>query len=332
MSKPLLSICIPTYNRATYLDACLGSLCRIRLEDRLNIEVVVSDNASNDNTCEIVRRRQKELRIRYFRNEINLGGELNIFAAATRASSEYVWVFGDDDEFCEESLAQVLPHLKSGADLLVLNYSVWSKDMGTLLKPRGLPWIAGETYRNADDVLARLGIHLGYISSLIVRKNILLTASPEDRAKYVPYGFPHMYSIYRGLPRECRVAYLPSPLFRRREYNCDVLMGEGARKRWTKYFIEGTALIFDELQSNGYSAAATSRAKLLTLTSYGLGNVLQGTDEIDRRALLIFMWKHYSKSWCFWIEWLPALVVPPSVIQTLYPLYRSIRHRPQIAD
>ena len=56
MNKPLLSICIPTYNRAHYLKECLGSIVA-QFDDRDvrdNVEVVVSDNASPDNTRELV--------------------------------------------------------------------------------------------------------------------------------------------------------------------------------------------------------------------------------------------------------------------------------------
>lgn len=51
--QPLLSICIPTYNRSTYLEE---ALCNIINDTSFSddIEIIISDNASTDNTQEIV--------------------------------------------------------------------------------------------------------------------------------------------------------------------------------------------------------------------------------------------------------------------------------------
>ena len=46
--KPLLSICIPTYNRSGYLEQCLESIVHQERFDE--IEVIISDNCSTDDT------------------------------------------------------------------------------------------------------------------------------------------------------------------------------------------------------------------------------------------------------------------------------------------
>ena len=66
--RPLLSICIPTYNRAECLEDCLRSLERATqgLIDR--VQIVISDNASTDHTPEVVQKWAAVLPIRYIRN------------------------------------------------------------------------------------------------------------------------------------------------------------------------------------------------------------------------------------------------------------------------
>jgi glycosyltransferase involved in cell wall biosynthesis len=71
--KPLLSICIPTYNRAEYLDKCITSIVSQKEFHSDDVELVISDNASADNTGEIVRQYQNQHKnIRYFRNDENI--------------------------------------------------------------------------------------------------------------------------------------------------------------------------------------------------------------------------------------------------------------------
>lgn len=70
---PLISLCIPTYNRGNYLKRCIESI--IVQEEFRNgtVEIVISDNASDDNTQEIVREyAEKYHNIIYSRNEVNV--------------------------------------------------------------------------------------------------------------------------------------------------------------------------------------------------------------------------------------------------------------------
>lgn len=75
MITPLLSICIPTYNRAVYLDATIDSIVKQkRFSDTSEIEIVISDNCSPDNTMEIFDKYYQIYgdKIRYVRNTENI--------------------------------------------------------------------------------------------------------------------------------------------------------------------------------------------------------------------------------------------------------------------
>ena len=66
----LLSVCIPTYNRAKSLANCLNSIkIAQKFVCNTEVEVCISDNASDDNTKEIVQRFQKDIKIKYLRNK-----------------------------------------------------------------------------------------------------------------------------------------------------------------------------------------------------------------------------------------------------------------------
>jgi len=92
--RPLLSICIPTFNRAEYLER---SLERYVSDTAFcdEIEIVISDNASTDNT-QLVGEKYTSLytNIKYYRNKINVNDE-NFYLALDRASGEYVKLMND---------------------------------------------------------------------------------------------------------------------------------------------------------------------------------------------------------------------------------------------
>lgn len=104
MSQYLISICIPTYNRAPYLKKCLDSLvCQPEFQQGL-VEIVISDNASTDGTAELVKRYQSRYDdIRYFRNEKNYGFQ-NLGFAVARATGIFRKLSNDTLQFDRDSL------------------------------------------------------------------------------------------------------------------------------------------------------------------------------------------------------------------------------------
>lgn len=111
MASPILSICIPTYNRASYLKECLESIT-VQFENnniQEQIEVVISDNASTDNTSDVVKMfTEKFDNITYFKNEKNIGFDRNLLSVIEKSTGEYCLTLGDDDALFPDSLTTVL--------------------------------------------------------------------------------------------------------------------------------------------------------------------------------------------------------------------------------
>ncbi|MCG2735259.1 MAG: glycosyltransferase [Candidatus Methanoperedenaceae archaeon] len=99
----LLSIVIPTYNRALYLKRCLNSLIAYNGDD---IEIIVQDNCSPDNTNEIVKS-IKDSRIKYYRNNVNLGLAPNIINILNRVTGKYVFYITDDDFLFPDAIEKI---------------------------------------------------------------------------------------------------------------------------------------------------------------------------------------------------------------------------------
>ena len=111
MNKPLLSICIPTYNRAAYIGQALDSVLDqlSEFESQL-IEVCISDNASFDDTESIVsaKKNSAACNVIYSKSENNLGFDLNVMKVVSMASGDYCWILGSDDIIASGSLRLIL--------------------------------------------------------------------------------------------------------------------------------------------------------------------------------------------------------------------------------
>ena len=86
---PILSICIPTYNRSEHLRKTLDSIIRQKEFATKQVEIVISDNASTDNT-EIVAREycERYSNIFYYKNEKNII-DRNLPLVISRATAIY---------------------------------------------------------------------------------------------------------------------------------------------------------------------------------------------------------------------------------------------------
>jgi glycosyltransferase involved in cell wall biosynthesis len=117
-----LSVCIPTYNRSVHLRNCLSSI----VENNFGcdkIQICVSDNASTDNTSEVIQEFKERLNLKISKNEENLGMVGNFLKVIDMADGEFTWMVGDDDLLMPDALASLLRLLESkpGIDYFFVN-------------------------------------------------------------------------------------------------------------------------------------------------------------------------------------------------------------------
>jgi len=174
-----LTIAIPTYNRAAYLNLCLSRLCEeigcLSDDNRKLVRIYVSNNASTDNTSEVISRYQR-IAVAEFEvviNPENIGGELNVAQCYSSATTPYVWILGDDDVVLPGGLDRVLNALFHGnVDVLYLN-NYWFKDDYTT-RPNRYVKHDIVIYKSALDFARRTNVMLTFISGLIIRRSVNL--------------------------------------------------------------------------------------------------------------------------------------------------------------
>lgn len=306
-----LSICIPTYNRSEYLRECLGSVLTSIAGHERDTEIVISDNASTDDTGDVVRAFQETHPwIRYHRNEQNIGGERNFYLLATLAQGENIWIFGDDDKMETSAVARVLDNIRAGYGLTICNYSSWDKQFAVQSKKSGLPGEKDQSFVDSNALMKRFGLHLGYISSVVIKKHLFLKLPAEEYESFVEYGFPFLYAVYTGVAKgACRAGFIAAPLVCNRG-------GNSGDYDWYKYFVAGSSLIFDKLQSKGYTQSVVLAAKHQVLRDFVIPNVLfmklPGSSHKNNIGL---MFHHYKKDWLFWVVCVPVFFAPPFLVR-----------------
>jgi acetyltransferase-like isoleucine patch superfamily enzyme len=110
-SEKLLSICIPTYNRATFLQKTLQSIVdQAVFTTTDSIEVVISDNCSDDETQVVCQQFANTYpgKIQYFRNATNVGGDVNFEMALSRGTGVFMKLHNDNLLVRDGSLVEIL--------------------------------------------------------------------------------------------------------------------------------------------------------------------------------------------------------------------------------
>lgn len=219
MSAVTLSICIATRNRAGFIGATLESiLCQANEQ----VEVVVLDGASADNTEEVVRRYQEHFRqLRYLRQEKNSGLDRDFAKAVESSRGEYCWLFCDDDLFKPGAIEVVLDAIRAGHVLIIANSEIRSADLSTLLESRRMRLEANRVYLPGENecLFSDVADYLSFIGGVIVKREIW---DERNKEKYFGSYFIHVGVIFQqSLPGTALV--LADPLISIRYENASWL-------------------------------------------------------------------------------------------------------------
>ena len=105
-----LSLCIPTFNKASKLDTLLKQVSELSLSFH---EVIIFDNDSTDNTAEIVQRYMTLISdLKYYKQSKNHGLFINITNVAHASTGRFTYIIGDDDKVNIEALKKATSILR----------------------------------------------------------------------------------------------------------------------------------------------------------------------------------------------------------------------------
>lgn len=182
--SPLLTIAIPTYNRSACLTQLLDALAP-QLAGESRVELIISDNASPDDTKSVVESYlRKGLALIYSRNDTNIGADANFIRCYEMALGEYLWIFGDDDIIVPGGLQEVLRTLETRKfDLLYVTAFGFQGQYQASVAPKFSRRV--KIFATPRDFALYSYTGLTFISGNIVRKGALERLQHPDFSRFV---------------------------------------------------------------------------------------------------------------------------------------------------
>jgi len=191
MSKIVLSICIPTYNRG---KALVKNLLHIISFESDEIEIIVSDNCSQDDT-EVLVKKLKDPRIKYFKNKKNIGFDRNLLECCKRAKGTYYFFLSDEDILDLDTLPWIIKLIKKSKNITQILGSIGDLRIGK----RRIYYNPSEgILKSGHDALVEILLKHGYMSGIILRNDGIDIIHARD---YIGFMYMHLVLMAQAMLR-----------------------------------------------------------------------------------------------------------------------------------
>lgn len=177
MSDPVLSICIPTYNRSKYLFRLLDSLVHEISDNSLPVNIKITNNASTDDTesvCDEFLDKYKFISV--IHQSENYGADFNIATAFSLSNGNYTWVIGDDDYVRQGAITAIINLITTNSypDLIYLrSESTTEKIPGRVTEP-----LLFDVYHDPYLFSKTVGVMFTFISAMVIKRNAKFNHEP----------------------------------------------------------------------------------------------------------------------------------------------------------
>lgn len=323
-----LSICIPTYNRARFLPDLFDSILA-QTGCTIEVEVVVSDNASTDETAAVIETYRDRLpNLVYVRADENIGADRNFLRVIEYASGDYCWLMGSDDKLEPGSVAEFERQHAQHPSVtgLTLNRRAYKFDLITqMYEPRVILGDPGQDrqLQSADESFAFLGYYLGYISAQIFRRDVWISTVSESPVADYYNGYIHVYVIGRMMQARASWLYVARQCVGWRSANDSFLVRGGEFERMA-LDVRGY-----EVVTRGLFGATSPTYRILNaaVVSGLVVNAirtakLEGADRSFFTKSLPLLLRTYWPYSGFWLRALPLLLTPAWMMRLARSGYR----------
>ena len=166
--RPVLSLCIPIYNRLAYLERQLERFIEDKDLFENRIQLIVSDNCSDDDLkgcCD--KYINRGLKINYHRNDNNIGPDGNFEWCFNNAEGKYVWLLGSDDIPVKGILGKIISYLDEN-EFGLFHLSMRERQDEITI------------YNESDSMAEAVNYWITFMSSNIINKESLKTVNLSE--------------------------------------------------------------------------------------------------------------------------------------------------------
>jgi abequosyltransferase len=320
-SQPLLSICIPTYNRQNELRKTLTIIdeqfLNVPNEFKNRIEIFISDNHSEYNVVSLVAEFKPRLEIDLKVNEKNIGGTLNYESCFCNATGKYVLILSDDDHFLDGALGEIVTCLlQLDPDIVFLPFTPISANLrcnqSSLMLER-------------NQFLKAVGMLPSLLSACIFRRDLIGGAF----GRYLDTNMHHYFYFLHALEHGERFVY-----FNRQVLYCPY-EGNAGGYNWYAVFGDQFFRIVEEFDAHRIDRrilTSIQRNLILSriLPTY-FNHRIQGFtinrnfSKCSDREIFRILWKRCRHFVVFWLGFFPIYVLHPIILRTIKLVYTNIR-------
>jgi glycosyltransferase involved in cell wall biosynthesis len=324
---PMLTIAIPTLNGAQFLREAIESASTQARS--LDVEVLVLDNCSTDDTPKIIERlKDSGLVFNEHRNNTQLTSAQNFLEAVRQSSGEYVWFLADDDVLVPNAIEIILNVINlHGPSVIVSNNQPVDENLGLLvvddIGPRGLHDVSIDNYSaiisSGPQALLEIGWDkIGLLSANCFKRESFLA---ESGGSNQPPEFDFLY-IIPAMMSDGKSVYVSDPLILFRQYS----------KRWqtkndNSQLMEIDWLeiptILSRLSRRGYPRKVIARIQfmrsLVFLFHVGIAKVLGFRASVEFLKRFVYV----NRGNFFLMLQIPILWLPARLLKRLGLLYKT---------
>jgi abequosyltransferase len=330
---------MPTFNFGRFIGETLDSIIP-QMTDEL--EIVILDGGSTDNTPEVVQRYQKLCpQIRYFRQPVKGGIDQDMHLSVEKARGEYCWLFSSDDIMRPGAINEILKEIKRGLDVYLCDFSICDFDCKRILQEHSIFKDKSEKIYNLSEKTIRAQYvamatqttaFFSFMGAIVIKRARWLT-TPID-AHFFGTCWAHAARIFHMIPQGLIVKYLPLSFMRKRSYN-DSFMDKGIVHRFALAidgYREMIECIFGEESIETFHINRVLRAEFPIKSFIGTKLTLEG--KADKKKLFALFQKIYFTSpkkihilRIFFLVPNPILLVLMRFYRKTYPLRQYIFNR-----
>ncbi len=309
-----LTIAIPTYNGSRTIKTTLESIFNQQFPSD-DVEVIICENASTDNTLEIIKPFLSKLTL--YKNDVNIGGDKNFEMCVNKSQSEYVWILGDDDCLKYGAISYVIDKIKlKDYGCLFVNFSLYDVKQKKEVQKKFLPLKEDIIVKGVTDFLKNTNVAANFLSSVIHNKK---NFESVDTTKFYGTSFLQ-FGVLLDYIENNETLLIAEPLV--------VNMGDSSDRE----FNAGGVSV--KILNNLYAIVKNAKTKFLEeserkkiqsliqkMLKYRILSAKRLGLKVDKKLLsdLTTNFKSYPG---FWLIDLPLLTTPNFLINILYKIYR----------